>query len=557
MSGARNRWAVAAAAVGVLAAIYVVPLHVPMGAGISEAYMFGFNTRAALVVVACALAGFAVWSKGLGLSLEVEDGGEGEPGRGLLWATLLVSSVAMVGVWWVMRRTGPANEALYFADRYQMFHSGARPYRDFEFAYGPLMFYLPVWVRAVTRMSFTDSYYAACLVEWMAGVVVLWKAVRMTARGRWVYLLVWGFFVVSVADGAPIYGPLRFAGGVLLALVVSRLMRRESALAGFGVAAAGFVLLLSYSPEQGIAFGVGTVLYCAAAVRGKRDVYAGVGLFVAVTATALVAANRFGVLDTLKSYAGGGAALPLVVSPVSLAVLLLMMVAACAAWGTLRDGGRQHPLVYVLLVSACAAPAGFSRCFGAALVGQMLGTVVVGLVVLTRYKWAWRLAACGFLVLVVGVAARDQVRLSRPLLHAALKARAAPRDQAISGEGLPLLAPFGWDQRSFERGRGEVLSGRYAYYQPLLNASVPAEKIAELEANHSSKLLLPMAIGSACGQDDAARRLRLREMLDAIYLPPIVHTVKAGEVLCDYIGANYRLFTEISPAAEYTVWVRR
>ena len=41
----------------------------------------------------------------------------------------------------------------------------------------------------------------------MAGVVVLWNAVKMAARserGRWVYLLVWGFFVVTIADGAPI-----------------------------------------------------------------------------------------------------------------------------------------------------------------------------------------------------------------------------------------------------------------------------------------------------------------------------------------------------------------
>jgi hypothetical protein len=464
-------------------------------------------------------------------------------------------------VWWVLRMIGPANEGLYFADRYQMFHSGARPYRDFEFAYGPLMFYLPVWIKAVTPLSFTNSYYAACLLEWVAGVVVLWNAVRLAGGGRWVYLLLWGFFAAGVCDGARLYGPLRFASGVLLALAVHRLLvRRESALAGFAVAAIGVALLLSYSPEQGIAFGVASVLYCMVNLRTiaeKRNSLVGAGLFVVVVAIALLAANRLGMLDTLKSYADGGAALPLVPSPESIAVLLLLMIAACAAWGTLRQGVREHRLLYVLLVSVCAAPAGFSRCFGAAMVGQMLGAVLVGLIVLMRYKWPWRVAACGFLTLVVGVAARDQVKLSRPLLRAAFGASGFARKSGVSGEGLPLLAPFGWDQRSFEPvGELRVLSGRYAYYQPLLNSQVPAEKIAELQAHASLRLLLPREMASACEQDDGARRTRLKSMLHAIYLPPTAHTVTAGQPLCDYIAAHYRMSALPSPGPDYAVWVR-
>ena len=338
-------------------------------------------------------------------------------------------------------------------------------------------------------------------------------------------------------------------------------MRRESAFAAFAVAASGFVVLLSYSPEQGIAFGVATVLYCLGNMRkiaGKRHSVAGAGLFIGVVAIALFMANRFGVLDTLKSYADGGAALPLVLSPVSLAVLLLLMLAACAAWGTLHEGGWQHPLLYVLLVSACAAPAGFSRCFGAALVGQMLGAVLVGLIVLTRYEWPWRAAACGFLVMVVGVTARDQIRLGRPIVHAALWPSSVQGDSTAPNQGATVRAPFGWDQKSFEpEGGWRVLSGRYAYYQPLLNAEVPEEKIGEVESDPAAPLLLPEALASACSQDDGARQRRLRAMLDAFYLPPTVHAVTAGQPLCDYIGAHYRTSAQASPDRDYTVWVRR
>ena len=106
-----------------------------------------------------------------------------------------------------------------------------------------------------------------------------------------------------------------------------------------------------------------------------------------------------------------------------------------------------------------------------------------------------------------------------------------------------------------------MLSGRYAYYQPLLNAHVPTEKIGELESELApyagAPLLLPDALASACNQDDGARRRRLRAVLDGLYLPPTVHTVTAGQPLCDYIAGHYRMSALTSPSRDYTVWVRR
>jgi len=399
-------------------------------------------------------------------------------------------------------------------------------------------------------------------LEWLAGVVVLWEAVRLAGGGRWVYLMLWGYFLVSVVDGAPLYGPLRFASGVLLALLIHRrLTHGSSALPGFGLAAVGTILLLGYSPEQGIAFSVATVLYCLwnwHAFGGKRFFGAGLALFVAMNALALFVADRIGALDTLKSYSSGGAALPLVPSPASIAVLLLLLVAAGAAWGSARRGVRRHPLLYVLLVSVCTAPAGFSRCFEAALVGQTLGGLLIGLIVLTEYQAVWRWAKYGFLVLIVGSAAWDQIRLSRPQLREALGPPGRVLEQPASEPLVRLLAPFGWDQRTFEPAAGvRVLSGRYAYYQPLLNAQVPAEKIRELEADAGAPLLLPNALTSACNQNDGARRRRLRAMLDALYLPPTAHVVAAGQPLCDYIELHYIPSTLASPSPDYTVWVRR
>jgi hypothetical protein len=126
-----------------------------------------------------------------------------------------------------------------------------------------------------------------------------------------------------------------------------------------------------------------------------------------------------------------------------------------------------------------------------------------------------------------------------------------------AGKGVIFLAPFGWDQRTLEPAIGvQVLSGRYAYYQPLLNERVPSQKVAELEADPSTPLLLP-DLASACGQNDAARRRRLSAMLDAIYLPPTVHQVIAAQVLCDYIGAHYRV-SDLTPSDDpaYAIWVR-
>ena len=229
-----------------LALVFFLPYLLPATGAISDAYMAGYSTRAAMLLAIGVAFGFAAWTGGAGCGCRRQRPMRRELSRGMLWATLATTAVLAGLVWVGLHLAGPVNEVNYFADRLLMEQSGAKVYRDFEFAYGPLMFYLPAAVRAVTGLSWGNSYLAGWILQWLAGVAVLWKTVQLategTRAGRTVYLLLWGFFLTFVPDGATNFTPLRFASGLLLGLLVQRLLVScRSALPAFALAAAGFV----------------------------------------------------------------------------------------------------------------------------------------------------------------------------------------------------------------------------------------------------------------------------------------------------------------------------
>lgn len=67
----------------------------------------------------------------------------------------------------------------YTLNRIQMLLQGLRPYRDFEFAYGPAHLYIPVLFMRLTYGSVIYGYYAWWLSQWLVGTAMLWAAVRL------------------------------------------------------------------------------------------------------------------------------------------------------------------------------------------------------------------------------------------------------------------------------------------------------------------------------------------------------------------------------------------
>ena len=100
-----------------------------------------------------------------------------------LAAALVVTTAACAGVWSFGRHFGNQRESIYLLDRLGHFAAGQQPFRDFEFAYGPLMLGLPAVLAKVTGADLMDAYYASVTLGCLLGVLAMWTTVRVVTRG--------------------------------------------------------------------------------------------------------------------------------------------------------------------------------------------------------------------------------------------------------------------------------------------------------------------------------------------------------------------------------------
>ena len=192
-----------------------------------------------------------------------------------LVAALSVASVAMVAVLGYFYRTHPFADSAYFADRLLRLVAGGRIYRDFEFAYGPLLL-LPIdWLWLVLRNAGADIYaslYASVAVLHVVGLLMAaYLLDRLDIPRPWrhtalVLVFAFGFFMVSLG---PNYLPMRFLTP-FVALVWTAEMTRKSWWQGTLAALVSLALAYAISPEMGIAAALGIVAALGLqAVRGR------------------------------------------------------------------------------------------------------------------------------------------------------------------------------------------------------------------------------------------------------------------------------------------------
>ena len=585
-----------------LSAVYLIPFHFPVHDGLSDSYLFGFSNPAATVLLLAFILGFALWTRGLGLHLPDPAGATSDR----FWRTGVVAIVCSVfgcALFWLVAQTiDPLLESGYFLDRYAMFSMGGRLFRDFEFDYGPLMFYAPVWIARLCHLSLANGYFLGWIIQWALGTWVLWKVVEVAARGtshgRAIFLLLWAFFLTAIPDSGTNYTPLRFCATLALALAVHSLYAHgASNLATFGLASVGATALLLYSPEQGIAFTIGTIFFFVVCVRPARPrLLAGLACFVLAMSMVFWLALRLGVLGNIATVGGGALDFPLLFSFQSLVLLLLLLVAGCAFIASFRAHTSQGPLLYLICLSVVSAPAAFSRADIGHIIVNTLGALIAALVVLSQYRKIWRwtwpafaiiilLSTYGKFNLVKGTIqiqvheavfgtqyyspAVDKVytaiyKLTRRNAQARLNQlrTSLSRNSNPNAPHLPsqthLLAPFGVQRRLTPPPDGiEIVTGRYPWLFPMASTAPIQEKIAEIEAHPDWPLLLWSRSPQVCVSDPDEERKSLRRFLLAPYLPPPRHTVDAGKPLCDYLNAHYIPSSYASPVPHSFVWMRK
>jgi len=585
-----------------LSAVYCIPYFVPVHDGLSFSYLVGFSNRTAIVLLLIFILGFALWTRGMGLRLPASAPQPNDSFWRMGAIAIGCSVLSCALIWMLAGALGPLMESQYFLDRYAMYDMGGRLFRDFEYDYGPLMFYPSVWIARLCHISLGNGYFLTLTVQWALGTWLLWKVVEVAARGtnhgRSIFLLFWAFFMTGIPDSGQNYTPLRFCATLALVLAVHALFQRgASVFAIFGLASIGATALLLYSPEQGIVFLIGTILFFVLCVRPARpSLLVGLASFALVMGLVLWTAHRIGVLDTVAAVGGGGLNFPLLFSIQSLVLLLLLLVAGCVFIAGFRTQASQSPLLYLICLSFVSAPAAFSRADNGHIILNTLGALIAALVVLSQYRRIWRwvwpafaivliLATYGKLTLYKGVL-RTQVhdavfveqyyspevdkvyktiyKLTHKNAQFRLDQLRASLYQNTDRYAVPLpahavlLAPFGAQRRLTPLPDGiRIVTGRYPWLFPIGFPAVIPQKIAEIESHPDLPLLLHSNDTPVCEYDHSEERLGLQKFFLAPYMPPLRQSVHVGHQLCDYIKANYVVSSYASPVPHQYIWVRK
>lgn len=554
-----------------LCAIYCIPFYVPVRDGLSFSFIFGYSNRTAILLLASFALAFSIWTRGFELALP-DPTTESQTSSRYSWRiTVAAIVIGCCFVWLFAWLVVPLGEAQYFLDRYEMFRMGGHLFRDFEFDYGPLMFYLPVWISRISRLTLGNSYYLAWTLQWALGGWILWKTVAIAATGtrhaRTIYLLLWLFFCSSIIDSGTNYTPIRFALPLLFALLVWKLYTRgASHLAIFSLASAAATALLFYSPEQGVVFTVGTLLYFLVCVRSRRPgTLAALGTFCIVMTGVFWLALKVGALDNIRTVSSGVLNFPILFSFQTLILLLFVIATGCAAVAAFRTRTSDHPLLYLICLSAISMPAAFSRADTGHIIINSLGALIAILVVLSQYPaiWRWTWSSLAIVILLGSIAHAEYYfdEIVRQVFVASRGTRTAnPNSSVPTSVPLPehanLFAPLGVQRRltSFA-DNPKIVTGRYPWLFPMTSLGMIQEKIDELKVHPEWPLLLPSQRPVSCAQNPNGMREKLKQVLLAPYIPRPRAPIPAAVPLCDYLNANYRQSNYQSPVPAYSVWV--
>ena len=608
----RSRLAVLLFFAAGLAALFILPFHFPVEPAISDSYTFGFNNHAALFIFLVFAIAFAYWSGGLGLvSPEREGRLVGPPmSRRLLWSTLAISAVVTVAFWLAYRGIGAINEGAYVMDRLQHLAAGEAMYRDFEFIYGPILLYIPLMLHRALHLSLLDAYYLSWVFDWILGTYLLWLTVgwasATSSRKNGIYLLAFLGFIFSTVSLGLNYTPLRFVSAPFVAVAVWRMLAaRRSVLPGALASIAGAAWILFLSPEQGIAFCVGSVLFFAVFVSRSRPHFgSAIAILVLGEATLVTLLVRSGIVHYMRGMAQGGYNLPLLPSINTLTILLLLIVAACILMNTLRLGRPGGPLEYLILISLFALPAAFGRCDPGHMFMDTLGAFIAAWTVLSCHRsagkwmvWSYIAGALflplalyqanNFFMFPVKAALFSTANPHPGIRHftqAALKhVLGSRRSQETLAKwhakypiptpsNVPrartLLAPLGYPSTLLLGDLPPITNGLYRGFGDVMAPYEVKEKLNELRT-HPDTLLLFTADAS-CSDDAGSgpptpqiikaqdREMRRELFLNLLpfYVPHVRHREDFLAPVCEYIITHYRPSSYAPPLARAQIWER-
>ena len=263
-STARVLYGVYFAGAGLL--IFVVPYYVPMKHVVfSISYDFGFNNKIAVLGALCSVIAAPFF-----LGRDSERGEmiavpQGEPqfAKRPLWIMAALHTVG-IGFYYFVTLVGRGSpDGSYFLSHAINMSHGLRPYKDFEFAYGPGLLYPTHWIMA-TGLSAHSAYFLFYIGLSFVGLWLAWDfadllPVRSSIKSL-IFLLIGLVSLVSLLTVGVSYTIARFVTPLwILGRLNEANLRLRPIWQQALIACSGILLVDLISPE------IGTVLAITAA----------------------------------------------------------------------------------------------------------------------------------------------------------------------------------------------------------------------------------------------------------------------------------------------------
>ena len=545
-------------------AVVLVPYLFPPHSGISVSTMAGFSNRAAQVVLLGAGLLFGIATRGWGLRLAEQDTPTANPWR---WAVpaaaVAIVSAASLYLWHWASTMGPYDEAIYFLDRFSNQLAGGHVLRDFNFDYGPLLYYPSWWLAAALRIPVGHAYYLFCGLEWVAGVLLLWHVIGQLRARAFDRVFTFGVLTLawftSITDQGAQYTPLRFVLASVCTLWVHGLWRKHSRpgrpqtlLPAMAAAAFSFVALLLYSPEQGIGFALATLLFFAVGVR-TRDLALPLLGFAAVCAAVFAVVARLGWLGVLFTFAGGSYNLPVLAGLGTMFLIAMLVAAAAVVVGTFLHGDTSRPELYLIALALVAVPAAFGRADAGHIFINTMPALLVLTLALLQLPESRAAVIAGWMV-YIGIAGASHMRQQvNVLMHSWPRLEKMPDTAQLPPPGARLRAPIRYFSYLDGQFGPTVTTGR-DYSFDLVFPGLAEEKIRELQLHPRDLLVVPVDYQQACQMlPPEVRRQSMRDDVTDLFVPRLRAVPNVKQPLCDYIHTHYVGSPYRVPREEYRV----
>jgi hypothetical protein len=601
-----------------LAAVFYLPIVLPVSPVDSESYLFGYNNRAGAALFILLLASLALYVKRSRLSLPLADRGS-ETKQGIAAISLVValasSLLLCLLMWWFISPYGGFSESSYFIDRLQLLMQGKAIYRDFEFAYGPMLLYGPQWLCRAFHLSPGSGYYLFWCLDHLIGTALLWEVtselqiagepIALRARSL-VFLVLWLFQLWQISNAGVNYTPLRVVLPVFLVIRLHRLAGRDNSkrkLRAGGYVVFGAALLLAVSPEQAIAFSLAGLLYLPLCAWNEGRPFKLLASLMAITFAGLfLYCDNVGLFLTMRSFSLGGYNFPIFVNVHVLFIFAAVLLCTVyVATGEIRERVRLNS-TWVIVYSCASLPAALGRCDPLHMLNNEIGIVACAFLIVWRWKSAWNRAmlvyvmfflvapllllpryagslfgkaALGHIYAANGpkgtvavlldkeltrLAVRrfgvEQARIKLETLRSSVNPHMASGGRPFADATLVIEAPFLYLPNSMGSYQGAAVDT--GFFSGTLNAVQPSQiqqKIGELKSHPERDLVVPSDTDLFCHKDGKGARKMLKLLFVTPVPLPMQHADDVVMPLCTFIRQSYTRFHAASPdTSGYELW---